>query len=227
MRFFKNRGYIGIILTAAAGSMIYYSLSVLWPTQIAVMYTSDPIEIGWMSCAVGGSTLLGQLTAGLLVKRLGRQKIQLIFCAICMATFITAMASTNRHTRSRAVAFTCIGSFFVGYIELCSLTTAPLCLEDKDIRLATGILGSTHTGLAAIALSVYISVLNNKLLVNIPKYVISAATSADSLHLLSQHFWKVSHQARSTKFKGCLLLSLLKHMMLIRQPTPRHFKLFT
>jgi hypothetical protein len=146
MRFFKNRGYIGIIWTAVAGYMIYYSLSVLWPTQIAVMYISDLIEIGWMSCAVGGSTLLGQLTAGLLVKRLGRQKIrlQLVFCAIC----------------------------------ICSLTTASLCLEDKDIGLATGILGSTRTGLTAIALSVYVSILNNKLLVNIPKYVIPAATSA-------------------------------------------------
>jgi hypothetical protein len=95
-----------------------------------------------------------------------------------MTSFIGAMTSTSQHTRPRAVAFTCIGSFFVGYIELCSLTTAPLCLEDKNIGLATGILGSARTGLAAIALSVYISVLNNKLLVNIPKYVIPAATSA-------------------------------------------------
>jgi hypothetical protein len=142
------------------------------------MYTTDQIQIGWMSCAVGGSTLLGQLIGGGLVKVLRRQKWQMVVCAVLMTAFIGGMAATTQHTPRLAVALTCMGSIFVGYIELVALTTAPLCVDDKDIGVATGVLGSVRTGLAGVALSIYSTVLANRVALNVPEYVTAAASQA-------------------------------------------------
>lgn len=50
MRFFKNRAYVGVIITAAVGSMVYYSLLILWPIQISVLYETTTMGVGWKSC---------------------------------------------------------------------------------------------------------------------------------------------------------------------------------
>lgn len=55
MKFFQNRQYMGVVITAAVGSMVYYSLLVLWPVQITVLYDTDIMAVGWKSC-VGACT---------------------------------------------------------------------------------------------------------------------------------------------------------------------------
>lgn len=178
MRLFRNRGYVGTILTASVGSMIYYSMAVLWPMLIGDLYTTNILEVGWMSCAVGGATLLGQLIAAVLCKAIGHHKWQMVVAAICMTAFVGGMAAATQHTRSLAVAMIIMGSIPVGYIELMALTTAPLCLDADDIGLASGVLGSTRSALATVATSVYVAILSNKQATNIPKYVGPAAISA-------------------------------------------------
>ena len=95
-----------------------------------------------------------------------------------MTTFIGAMAAMNQHTESAAIALCCIGSAFVGYIELVALTTAPLCLDEADIGLATGVLAAVRTGLAGVALSIYSSVLATKVPENLNTIVGPAAVNA-------------------------------------------------
>ncbi|KAF2434010.1 fungal trichothecene efflux pump [Tothia fuscella] len=47
MYLFRNRPFFGTILTAAIGSCVYYSLNVLWPVQISVLYETDVMQVGW------------------------------------------------------------------------------------------------------------------------------------------------------------------------------------
>lgn len=49
MSLFKITNYSAIVVTASVGTMIYFSMNVLWPVQIAALYTTDNIEIGWLS----------------------------------------------------------------------------------------------------------------------------------------------------------------------------------
>lgn len=51
-------------------------------------------------------------------------------------------------------------------------------MEPQDIGLATGVLGSLRALGGAIAQAVYVSVLNNEVAKNIPKYVGAAASAA-------------------------------------------------
>jgi hypothetical protein len=49
MSLFKITNYSAVVITASVGTMIYFSMNILWPLQIAALYTTDNIEIGWLS----------------------------------------------------------------------------------------------------------------------------------------------------------------------------------
>lgn len=178
MHLFKNRPFVGTILTAAIGSSVYYSLNIIWPIQISVLYETDVLQVGWWSCIIGGGTVIGQSLCGIFVKRVGKQKWQLIGTMIILTAFVGGMAASTASTRSLALAFTIIASVSLGYVESVSFTIAPFCIAPKHIGLALGLLGCVRSSIASIATAVFVSVLNNKLETNVPKYVIPAATDA-------------------------------------------------
>lgn len=45
----RNVNYVAVCVAASVGTMIYFSLNVLWPQQIAALYTTDPIKAGWLA----------------------------------------------------------------------------------------------------------------------------------------------------------------------------------
>lgn len=178
MRFMTNLPFVGLVMAAAAGSAVFYPLNLLWPQQITALYTTNPSMIGWLSCAVGGGALLGQALCGIFIKAIGRQKWQLVFATSAMTSFIAGMAATNQHTQGLAVALCILGSVALGYVENMCLTLATFVLDDKDIGLAIGILSSTRTWIAGIALAIYTTVLNNKLAQLVPAVVGPAVENA-------------------------------------------------
>ncbi|KAI9812933.1 MAG: hypothetical protein M1827_004451 [Pycnora praestabilis] len=178
MRLFMNRGYISIIMTASVGAMLYYSLNVLWPTQVTALYGTGLLQIGWLSCAVGGGTLLGNIIGGLCCENLGHQKWQLVVAACMMTGFIGGLSASTADTIHMSTALVTLGSMAVGFMECSAFTTAPLCLEPEDIGLASGVLGSVRSALSTIATSIYVTILTNELGKNIPKYVVPAAIEA-------------------------------------------------
>lgn len=164
-------------MPAGAGSAVFYPLNVLWPMQIGTLWTSDPVSIGWLSCALGGGALLGQIFAGALVG-LGKPKLQFIVTATTMTAFIAGMAGVDQHNKNTGIALCLLGGFSLGYVENVALSVAPFAHDDKDIGLAIGVLASGRTVIAGVALSIYLTVLNNKLTQYIPAMVIPAAEKA-------------------------------------------------
>ena len=53
-RLFKNIGFDAIVIIAAVGAMLYYSLTVLWPQIISALYETDSIKVGIQSSVVVG-----------------------------------------------------------------------------------------------------------------------------------------------------------------------------
>ena len=202
MRLFRNRHYVGVIITASVGSMVYYSLLVLWPVQITVLYETTIMGVGWKSCvgkcfllqslakkevsiliflpypSVAAAALIGQAFCGLLVKVLGKHKLQMVVSVSILTAFTGAMAATSPSTPTMAVLFIFFASLSLGYVETVALTIGPFCLKQEDLGLALGLLGATRSTLATTAQAVFTAILNNELLTKIPKYVIPAALDA-------------------------------------------------
>lgn len=178
MKLFMNRGYVGTILTAAIGSCVYYSLNILWPIQISVLYETDNIMIGWWSCLIGAGAVIGQSLCGLFVRAIGKQKWQFIGMTCGLVAFTAGMAAATKDTRSMALAFVLLASICLGYLENVAFTIASFCLPPKDLGLALGLLGCVRSSIACIAQAVFISVLTNRLTENVPKYIAPAVTEA-------------------------------------------------
>ncbi|CAK7221588.1 hypothetical protein SCUCBS95973_004546 [Sporothrix curviconia] len=177
-RLFKNKGFVGIVIVATIGAMIYYSMTVLWPTIISTLYTTDSIQVGWQSSVVGGGILLGQVLGGLALGYVPRVKTQAIIASCLAMAFITPLATITASTHTTCLVLGILGLIAIGYVDNITFPGVTLVQESQDIGLATGVMGSIRALGGAVAQAMYVSVLDNKLAANIPKYVGSAATEA-------------------------------------------------
>lgn len=177
-RMFKNWGFNGVITVATVASMVYYSMTVLWPTIIGSVYTTDSMQIGWQSSVVGGGVLLGQSFAGFGLSYLPKVKWQTVTASLVMLVFASSLGSLDRDRWAETIAFGVLATTAVGYIENIAFPGVTLLWGPQDIGLATGILGSIRGMGGAVAQALYSSVYSNQLTTNMPKYVVPAATEA-------------------------------------------------
>ncbi|KAL4926323.1 trichothecene efflux pump [Aspergillus undulatus] len=180
-RLFKNIGFVAIVLDAAVGAMVYYSFTVLWPTIISSIYTTDSIQIGLQSSVVGGGVLLGQIFGGLALGFIPGVKWQCIITSLLGLAFITPLSALGPDTWSMTIALGTLGCIAIGYIDNITFPGVTLVVEPQDIGLATGVLGSLRALGGAVAQAVYMSVLDNKLNDNIPKFALSAGSGVEGI----------------------------------------------
>ncbi|GKZ37917.1 hypothetical protein AbraIFM66950_009749 [Aspergillus brasiliensis] len=178
MSLLRNRGYVGAVCSALVGNMVYFSMSLLWPTAITALYTTDTIKTGWLSISTGAGVIVGEVAAGILMKPVGYTKYQLILTTLLITAFSGALASINQHRQSYGIAFTALGGFFVGYLELITIIMCPLYCSPRDIGLASGFLGSAKQVAGTIATAIYVAILDNRIAVDLPRDVSAAAVDA-------------------------------------------------
>ncbi|KAF2032852.1 fungal trichothecene efflux pump [Setomelanomma holmii] len=178
MRLFKNIQYDANVACASLAAIVYYANSIIWPTMVSSLFTTDVTEIGWLSCAVGGGLLLGQILGGAGVRFLPRMKTQMTVAAVFTTTFVAAVAASTPNTRNQTTALLLIGTIAAGYIENLTLSSTAYLWDPADMGLVTGVMGAIRTGLSAIATSMYSSILSTEAAKYIPQKVIPAATAA-------------------------------------------------
>ena len=176
-RIFKNKGYSAIVICATVGAMVYYSLTILWPSILS-MYTTDSAKIGIQSAVVGGGILLGQVAGGFSLSYVPKVKIQAVIVSTLGVAFIASLASIGPDTHTTTIILGVLGTFFIGYVDNITFPGVTLVLEAQDIGLATGVLGSIRGMGGAIAQSMYVSILTTNVAKYLPQYVTPAALSA-------------------------------------------------
>ena len=79
----------------ALGATVYFAFSIVWPTMVFSLYTND-LTYGGLLCTITGcGTNSGQIVCGLICRRLGKQRIQVIVAATCMGTFLGGKPSLS------------------------------------------------------------------------------------------------------------------------------------
>lgn len=153
-------------------------MTVLWPTIISSIYTSDVQKIGWQSSVVGGGVLLGQALGGFGLSYIPKVKWQTIIASLASLAFVSALASINEDTHNAFLAFGILGCVAIGYVDNITFPGVTLVIEPQDIGLATGVLGSLRGFGGVVAQALYTSILSTKLGVYLPEYVAPAAVAA-------------------------------------------------
>jgi hypothetical protein len=179
-RLFRNIGYVAIVSCATIGAMIYYSMTILWPTIIGTVYTTNVLAIGWQSSVVGGGVLLGQTLGGLAISFVPKVKYQTIIAACLSFAFVTSLSSISQGEAGHTafIALGVLACVSIGFVDNITFPGVTLVIEPQDIGLATGVLGSIRAAGGAIAQALYVSVLDNKLTTYLPANVAPAAVKA-------------------------------------------------
>ena len=167
-----------MVITAMVGSCVYYSMNVIWPQQIAYLFPGTSTHHGWLACIVGGATLLGQMTGGVLCQYIKKSRYILITACTSLTVFSASMVSIQPGQESKGVGLMFMACYSVGVIETCSLALAPLSCASEDIGAALGALGSIRSGGASVAVAIFVTILDNKLTKLVPQYVAPAALNA-------------------------------------------------
>ncbi|KAK5022584.1 hypothetical protein LTR13_011437 [Exophiala sideris] len=181
----KNRECMMFVVFAGIGGMLFHSLTILWPSIIAKLYTAELIYNGWLSMSVGAANALGTIVGGITFALIGHVRYQLFTAVTMMTLFIGAMASTTQYTKSRSVAFTVTGMFFSGFSEgLCNASVS-FTVNPEEIGLAFGVLCGLRVCLGGIATAIYDVILTNRnaAIVNslIPQAALKAGVPSSSV----------------------------------------------
>lgn len=153
-------------------------MTILWPTILGTVYTTDVIEIGWQSSVVGGGVLLGQLVGGFAISYIPKVKWQCIILSVLSTAFVGSLAALGPDTHTFVITMGTLGCFVIGWIDNITFPGVTLVIEPQDIGLATGVLGSIRALGGAVSQALYVSILTNKVTKFIPENVIPAATGA-------------------------------------------------
>jgi MFS family permease len=82
---------------------IYYAMAVIWPSMVAVLYTTDggaSMYAGWLSCAPSAMINLGQIMAGFLAVPIGKTKFQCMVVLTLGGSLLGGMLHSNRNILS-------------------------------------------------------------------------------------------------------------------------------
>lgn len=74
---FKNIPWVASIVLLGLSAGVYYAFAIVWPQMVSILYANgDLMYVGVASCAHGSCIILGQMTAGVCAKPLGRVNYQ-------------------------------------------------------------------------------------------------------------------------------------------------------
>jgi MFS family permease len=151
VRLFKLPNITACIFVGSTMQMVWLALNVFWPVQINVLFTTDEVTIGLLSCTTGIALTAGELIFAPLFRSLGHLKWQVVVASLLTAVFGTTMAAVTYKTEKMGIAFTILAGLAVGWIELVTIVITGLVPPPNDIGVAQGFFSSTRLVFGTIA----------------------------------------------------------------------------
>jgi uncharacterized membrane protein YeaQ/YmgE (transglycosylase-associated protein family) len=169
---FKNiRGFVILQVAVFVLGMLYYSILVLWPQQVAALYATDPLTIGWYASAGGFGGLVLSPLFGLSQRLFQHSRWHLLAATVLMAVFCGCLATSTRETDVSSAALVALCFGMVGAVSLLSLSMAQVGVDHNYIGVATAFMITIRSMGGAVATVVYVTILQNRLQSDLPKFV--------------------------------------------------------
>ena len=151
VRLFKIPNITACIFVGSTMQMVWLALNVFWPIQISVLFTTNEVTIGLMSCTTGIALAAGELIFAPIFRTVGYLKWQMVVASMTTAVFGTAMAAVTYETESMGIAFTILAGLAIGWIEMVTIVVTGLVAPPNDIGVAQGFFGSTRLTFGTVA----------------------------------------------------------------------------
>ncbi|EXJ90159.1 hypothetical protein A1O3_03228 [Capronia epimyces CBS 606.96] len=165
------RGFTVLQIATFLLGMLYYSIAVLWPAQVQALYATSNLNIGWYAAAGGLSSIIFCPIFGILQKKLPHSRWQLLVYTGCMTICCGCLATSTPASHVSSTVLVALSFAFVSAVSIFATAMVQLNVKHEHIGVASGLTVTMRTLGGAVATTIYLTILNNKLVSNLPKYV--------------------------------------------------------
>ncbi|CAN9380938.1 unnamed protein product [Alternaria alternata] len=174
MYFFRDmRGFTCLEVISATYGIINIALFVMWPQQVVYIFGSTVSsweETAWLSTTAAFGLW------GILIS------------SIWMTAFLGAMASITVEDKARAIAFSFLAGWTIGWGEVIAAIVVQYVVSDQDLGVAFSVISASRTIFGSIFTAAFIAVYTNKvpgyLTSIVPQRVLADGLPASSLSAL-------------------------------------------
>lgn len=167
------RNYLICRIVFVAG-FTYYSTAGLLPQQMLFMFTTDPIRIGVLNIVQGVGNIFGGVILSAFIYKMKHVPIQFTVGTFIQTLFLGLYALITPNTLGMALAFQFFANVPFAWLTLLSYVTAGLHVPQKDLGLASGLIGTFRSLGGSIGTAVLNVVLSSKANVEVPKRILEA-----------------------------------------------------
>ena len=165
------RPYTSLIVINFATGLAHIALTTFVPQQIIEVFTSDPTTAGWYNVPSGVGASFGGIVIGGLISRIKSIHMQLMVANVLQTLCTGLLAYVNPDRVVAALMLQGFANVPFEWILIISYTTAGLHVQQRDIGLAYGLLGSIRYFGGAIGSTILNTVLRNKAKITVPSRV--------------------------------------------------------
>ncbi|KAH6863177.1 fungal trichothecene efflux pump [Alternaria alternata] len=192
MYFFRDmRGYTCLEVISATYGIINIALFVMWPQQVVYIFGSTVSsweETAWLSTTAAFGLWGGIVILGPLMSWIGHIRYQILISSIWMTAFLGAMASITVEDKARAIAFSFLAGWTIGWGEVIAAIVVQYVVSDQDLGVAFSVISASRTIFGSIFTAAFIAVYTNKvpgyLTSIVPQRVLANGLPASSLSAL-------------------------------------------
>ncbi|CAN9313420.1 unnamed protein product [Alternaria alternata] len=192
MYFFRDmRGFTCLEVISATYGIINIALFVMWPQQVVYIFGSTVSsweETAWLSTTAAFGLWGGIVILGPLMSWIGHIRYQILISSIWMTAFLGAMASITVEDKARAIAFSFLAGWTIGWGEVIAAIVVQYVVSDQDLGVAFSVISASRTIFGSIFTAAFIAVYMNKvpgyLKSIVPERVLADGLPASSLNAL-------------------------------------------
>ncbi|CAO2656026.1 Nn.00g048290.m01.CDS01 [Neocucurbitaria sp. VM-36] len=192
MRFFRDlRGFTCLEIISATYGVINIALFVMWPQQVTYIFGSTVSsweESAWLSTTAAFGLWGGIVVLGPLMSWIGHIRYQILVSSVWMTAFLGAMASITVENKARAIAFSFLAGWTIGWGEVIAAIIVQYVVSDQDLGVAFSVISASRTIFGSIFTAAFIAVYTNKvpgyLASIVPERVLAAGLPETSLEAL-------------------------------------------
>jgi MFS family permease len=158
--FRKFREFTVLLSFVFVSGMSFYAISALLPRGSLYMFTHDPTQIGIISIPGGLGQVLGGFIIPSLVHRIKHIKIQIVSALVIQTIFIACYSTVVLSNRSGWMALQFFAQSCFPLITVLCYVTAGLHVRQRDLGIASGLIGTFRSAGGSVGNAVFNTILN-------------------------------------------------------------------
>ncbi|KIW17953.1 hypothetical protein PV08_05148 [Exophiala spinifera] len=186
------RGFAGIVVCGAMGGLIFFGLSVAWPSEVYYVYatSTDWSNNAWRTTSLGIGIWVGDCFVSPLIGIFKYAKWQLVVYAGLLTLFLGIASLCTPNDVALGIAMSGLAGVVTGPFEQAPAALSQLFVEDEDLGMAFSLFGGLRSAFGAIGSAVFLSIIHNKvpeqLAIHIGAVAASHNISASEIPLIIQ-----------------------------------------